>query len=84
MVASRKPRPRTKGERRPGETLEQMFQRTLRARVGTRHAFSKAEARYVLRRLWETGDPASSPPGDEVVKRFYGLWPEPADGSYPE
>ncbi len=38
----------------------------------------------MLRRLWETGDPDSGPPGDEQVKRFYGLWPDPAPDEYPE
>ena len=75
MVASRKPRPRTKGERRTGEALEQMFQRLLHEAKPHPHRFTLAEARYVGRRIWETGDPRS-PTGEEVMRDFYGDWTE--------
>ena len=82
MVASRKPKAR--GERRPNETLEEMYERVISTPVGTRHYFSRDEAVYVLRRLSEGPPDYDSPSGDELVKRFYGLWPEPAsDDDYP-
>ncbi|MEX2245860.1 MAG: hypothetical protein WEC75_04155 [Dehalococcoidia bacterium] len=83
MVASRKPKTAAK-RRHKRETLEEKFQRILSEPVGTPTKLTKREALYILRRVWETGDPASSPPGDEVIKRFYGLWPEPDDDHYPE
>jgi hypothetical protein len=83
MVASRRPAtPRKRGERRPGETLEEMFQRLMRddADAWEPLDFTLAEARYVGRRIYETGDP-STPTGEEVMKDFYGDWSEdePAD-----
>lgn len=81
MVASPKP---ARGERRPNESMEAMFRRLLVAGEQTSFEFTADEASYVMRRLYETGDPASSPPGDEVVKRFYGLWPESGADHDPE
>jgi hypothetical protein len=75
MVSTRKPKSRKMGERRPGESLEDMFQRLLANDSPQRHRFTKAEARYVGRRLWETGDP-TSPSGEEVMRDFYGDWSE--------
>lgn len=77
MVASRKPA-RTKrktGERRPGETLEAMFQRLLLDQSTEPLAFTLEEARYVGRRIYETGDP-TTPTGEAVMKDFYGDWSE--------
>jgi hypothetical protein len=79
MVTSRKPRsPRRRGERRPGETLEQLFQRLMATEnidPWTPLNFTLAEARYVGKRVYETGDP-STPTGEEVMKDFYGDWSE--------
>jgi hypothetical protein len=82
MVVSRKPAKKRRGERRPGETLEQMFQRLLKDDSDPWKPvnFTIEEARYVGRRIYETGDP-SSPTGEEVMRDFYGDWSEdgPAD-----
>jgi hypothetical protein len=82
MVASRKPAraKRKAGERRPGETLEAMFQRLLNDGTTEPLQFTLAEARYVGRRIYETGDP-TTPTGEEVMKDFYGDWyeDEPTD-----
>jgi hypothetical protein len=74
MVASRKPATRRRrGERRPGETLEAMYERIMGGPVVERLSFTKDEARFVLRRVSETGDP-STPSGEEVMRDFYGDW----------
>jgi hypothetical protein len=82
MVTSRK-RKRDTGRRRR-EPIEDKFQRILSEPLDAPIKITKREALYMLRRLWETGDPDSGPPGDEQVKRFYGLWPDPAPDEYPE
>jgi hypothetical protein len=75
MVASRKPGAR--GERRPNETLKDMFQRLLNDPSDDMKPlnFTLGEARYVGRRIYETGDP-SEPTGEEVMRDFYGDWSE--------
>jgi hypothetical protein len=74
MVTSRKPLKKRTGERR-GETLEQMFQRLLQDESGRRLRLTLEEARYLGRRIWETGD-AGTPTGEEVMRDFYGDWSE--------
>jgi hypothetical protein len=80
MVTSRK---RKSGASRR-ETMEEKFQRIISEPVDAPIKVTKREARYMLLRLWEIGDPHSEPPGDEQVKRWWGLWPDPAPGEYPE
>jgi hypothetical protein len=81
MVASRKPKAAASRRKKP-ETLEETYQRILSEPIDAPINLTKRQARYILRRLFETGDPKSGPPGDEVVKRFYGLWPDPGDDTY--
>jgi hypothetical protein len=75
MVASRKPAPKPKksGERRPGESLEEMFQRLLVDQDERPLSFTLAEARYVGRRIAETPNPDPRT-GNEVMAEFYGDW----------
>jgi hypothetical protein len=81
MVASRGPRSRT---HRPETAKEKVARILSEPRDAPVDIASKREARALLRRLYDTGDPSSSPPGDEAVKRFFGLWPEPDTASYPD
>ncbi len=70
MVASRKPR--TKSTHRPSETLAEKFARVMAEPVGAPFPkLTKREARYFLRRLYETGD-RGAPTGDAVMRAFYG------------
>ena len=83
MVASRKPKPR--GERRPDETLEEMYQRIIADPGDGLYNFTEEEAIYVLDRLAERPRDPNAMSGNEVVKRFYGLWPEPESADeYPD
>ena len=59
-----------RGAPRKRETLEAKFQRVLSEPVDAPIEMTKHEARYFLRRLWETGDP-NSRSGVEVMNDFY-------------
>jgi hypothetical protein len=84
MVASRRPRKQEKAPPKRRETLEELFDRVMSQPADAPFPkLTKAQAKYFLLRLW--GSDPDGPPGDEVVKRFYGLWPEPQNpDEYPD
>jgi len=61
--------------------MDEKLDRLLAAPVGTPMKFTKREAIAMLRKLAELPPDLETPPGDEAVKRFYGLWPDPDDDS---
>ncbi len=79
MTTSRKPSSRP---RRKRETMDEKLDRLLAAPVDAPMKLTKREAIAMLRRLW--GSDRHGPPGDEVVKRAFGLWPDIEDGKYPD
>ena len=79
MVTTRKPKSNTAagpkgGARKKRETLEEKLDRILKEPVGTPVKLNKREARALLRRV--AGNHPHAKPGDQVVKEFYGLWPD--------
>jgi hypothetical protein len=74
MVVSRKPKPKT--ARHARETLAAKFDRVMAEPVDAPFPkLTKREAIYFLKRLSGSNGPGG-PTGDEIVKRFYGLWPD--------
>ena len=85
MAAIRKaPKKPSRPIRRRKETLDEKLERILAQPVEAAiPSLTKRESIAMLRKLRGRGDP-DAPSGDEVIKRFYGLWPEPADNNYPD
>lgn len=79
MTTSRKTPSRP---RRKRETMDETLDRILAQPPGAPMKFTKPEAKAMLRRLF--GREPEGPPGDEVVKRAFGLWPGIDDGNYPD
>jgi hypothetical protein len=74
MVTAR----RTRLERHPRrETPQEKFERLRREPVGTPMKLSKADARYILRRL--AGSNPRAPHGKDVIKSVRGDWSERLD-----
>lgn len=76
MTTSRKTPSRP---RRRRETMAEKLDRLLAAPAGTPMKFTKREAIAMWHKLAALPPDTETPPGDEVIKRFYGLWPEPYD-----
>ncbi len=71
MVTARRP---TAGRHRRRETPTEKFERVRREPVGTPMKLTKADARYILRKL--AGSDPRAPRGEEVVKSVRGDWSE--------
>ena len=75
MVTARKPVHRTHPSRR--ETPAEKFERARKEPVGTPIRLTKADARYILRKL--AGSDPNAPRGEEVIQAVRGDWGERFD-----
>jgi hypothetical protein len=75
MVTARKPRRPARATHR--ETSAEKFARIRKERVGTHVRLSKADARYILRRL--AGSDPHAPRGEDVIQNVRGDWGERLD-----